>query len=59
VKTFYGTQPSHHLLEHSVWHTAQHIRQLQVVLDSYNVTLNRRIDESKYEGLPMPTGVWE
>ena len=59
LKTFYGTQPSHHLLAHSVWHTAQHIRQLQVVLDSYNVTLNRRIDESKYEGLPMPTGVWE
>jgi glutaredoxin len=59
VKTFYGTQPSHHLLERSVWHMAQHIRQLQVVLDSYNVTLNRRIDESKYEGLPMPTGVWE
>lgn len=59
VKTFYGVQPSHHFLERSVWHMAQHIRQLQVVLDSYNVTLNRRIDETKYKGLPMPDGVWE
>ncbi len=59
VKTFYGIQPSHHFLERSVWHMAQHIRQLQVVLDSYSVTLARRIDESKYAGLPMPTGVWE
>lgn len=59
VKTFYGLQPSHHFLERSVWHTAQHIRQLQVVLDSYHVMLPRRIDESKYRGLPMPDGVWE
>jgi len=59
VKTFYGVQPSHHFLERSVWHTAQHVRQLQVVLDSYNVALPRRIDEAKYKGLPIPTGVWE
>lgn len=59
VKTFYGPQPSHHFLERSVWHTAQHIRQLQVVLDSYHAALPRRIDESKYQGLPMPEGVWE
>jgi len=59
VKTFYGIQPSHHFLERSVWHMAQHIRQLQVVLDSYKVQLARRIDEKKYQGLPMPAGVWE
>ena len=59
VKTFYGIQPSHHFLERSVWHMAQHIQRLQVVLDSYNVTLKRRIDEAKYKGLPMPDGIWE
>jgi glutaredoxin len=59
VKTFYGIQPSHHFLERSVWHTAQHIRQLQVVLDGYKVALPRRIDETQYRGLPMPDGVWE
>jgi glutaredoxin len=59
VETFYGAQPSHHFLERSVWHTAQHIRQLQVVLDGYQVALSRRIDPSKYDGLPMPEAVWE
>jgi glutaredoxin len=59
VKTFYGIQPSHHFLERSVWHMAQHIRQLQVVLDSYKVKLTRRIDDARYKGLPMPDGVWE
>ncbi len=59
VKTFYGVQPSHHFLERSTWHMAQHIRQLQVVLDGYNVPLACRIDETKYKGLPMPEGLWE
>lgn len=59
VKTFYGIQPSHHFLERSVWHMAQHIRQLQVVLDGYDVKLSRRIDQTKYKDLPMPDGVWE
>lgn len=59
VRTFYGVQPSHSFLERSVWHTAQHVRQLQVVLDGYDVALPRRIDEAKYRGLPMPDGVWE
>ena len=59
VKTFYGIQPSHHCLERSTWHMAQHIRQLQVVLDGYRVPLARRINEAKYKGLPMPEGLWE
>lgn len=52
-------QPSHHFLQRSVWHRTQHVRQLQVVPDSYDVKLNRRIDESKYDGLPMPIAVWK
>ncbi len=59
VKTFYGVQPSHHFLERSVWHMAQHVRQLQVILDRYNVALAGRIDELKYVDLPMPAGIWE
>jgi glutaredoxin/uncharacterized damage-inducible protein DinB len=59
VKTFYGVQPVHHFLERSVWHMAQHIRQLQFVLDGYNVVLSRRVDETQYKDLPMPQGLWE
>jgi hypothetical protein len=29
------------------------------VLDGYQVPLERRIDEMKYKGLPMPEGLWE
>jgi glutaredoxin len=59
VNTFYGVQPSHHFLERSVWHMAHHVRQLQVILDRYNVALARRIDELQYKDLPMPAGIWE
>jgi hypothetical protein len=38
---------------------AHHVRQLQVILDRYNVALAHRIDESKYVDLPMPAGIWE
>ena len=59
VNTFYGVQPSHHFLERSVWHMAQHVRQLQVILDRYSVALDRRVNELMYVDLPMPTGIWE
>ena len=28
VKTYYGLQPLHHLLERCTWHSAQHARQI-------------------------------
>jgi glutaredoxin len=58
VETFYGTQPTHKFLERSTWHTAQHVRQVNAVLDDLRVTLSRRVDETLYRGLPMPEGLW-
>lgn len=59
VKTFYGVQPVHHFLERSVWHMAQHIRQLQFVLEGYGLSIKRPVDAGAYKGLPMPDGIWE
>jgi glutaredoxin len=59
VVTYYGLQPVHHLLERSTWHSAQHVRQLGVALDSFGLKGSASIDPGAYEGLPMPKGVWE
>lgn len=59
VKTYYGVQPLHHLLERSTWHSAQHARQIIVVLERLGVPVERPLDEKDYAGLPMPAGVWE
>jgi glutaredoxin/uncharacterized damage-inducible protein DinB len=59
VKTYYGVQPLHHLLERSTWHSAQHARQIIVVLERLGVAVDRPLGEKDYAGLPMPAGVWE
>lgn len=59
VLTYYGIQPLHHLLERSVWHSAQHVRQLAAVLAHFGVAPNGPLTATDYEGLPMPVGLWE
>jgi glutaredoxin len=59
VKTYYGVQPLHHLLERSTWHSAQHARQIIVVLERLGVPVDHPLGEKDYAGLPMPAGVWE
>lgn len=58
VDTFYGEQPLTDFLERSVWHAAQHARQVEAVLDGLAIPVPRRIDKEKYVGLPMPDGLW-
>lgn len=58
VKTFYGLQSAHELLERQTWHSAQHARQLEAVLSEFGVEFSRRIDAQAYDGLPMPVGLW-
>jgi hypothetical protein len=59
VKTYYGVQPLHHLLERSTWHSAQHARQIIAVLEGLGVKADRPLGEKDYAGLPMPAGLWE
>lgn len=59
VKTYYGEQPLHHLLERCVWHSAQHARQIGAVMERFGITPDGPLAESDYAGLPMPRGLWE
>lgn len=59
VATYYGVRPGWELLERQTWHSAQHTRQLQAVLDGFGVPLNRSVPPELYDGLPMPVALWE
>jgi hypothetical protein len=59
VRTFFGMQPVHVLLERSTWHTAQHARQLIAVLERFGVEPDRRLSAADLAGLPLPEGLWE
>src|SRR6185503_2281438 len=59
VKTYYGERPLHELLERSTWHSAQHARQIIVVLERFGIAPDGPLTSEDYAGLPMPIGVWE
>ena len=59
VKTYYGVQPLHHLLERCTWHSAQHARQIVAVLEGFGIEPQPRLGAQDYAGLPMPAGLWE
>jgi glutaredoxin len=59
VKTYYGDRPAWELLERQTWHSAQHTRQIQAVLEGFGLRLAHSVDPALYDGLPMPVGLWE
>jgi glutaredoxin/uncharacterized damage-inducible protein DinB len=59
VKTYYGEQRLHHLLERCTWHSAQHARQIVAVLERFGIAPEGPLGAADYEGLPMPEGLWE
>jgi glutaredoxin len=59
VKTYYGVQPLHHVLERCVWHSAQHARQIIAVLEGFGITPQAPLTAQDYAGLPLPAGLWE
>jgi hypothetical protein len=58
VETYYGPQRGHELLERTVWHAAQHLRQIHALLEDAGAPVADPLDGSLLEGLPLPTSVW-
>ncbi|MGV6872824.1 glutaredoxin family protein [Pseudochelatococcus sp. B33] len=56
ITTFWGTQPSHPVLERFVWHSTQHSRQLDVIAAGMGAEF--RIPPELYAGLPLPNRLW-
>ena len=59
VQTFFGPQALHLLLERSTWHSAQHARQLIVVLERFGIEPEGRLTADDLAGLPLPERLWE
>jgi uncharacterized damage-inducible protein DinB len=58
VETYYGPQSGHELLERTVWHAAQHLRQIHALLDEAGAPPPEPLDRSLLDGLPIPAAVW-
>jgi len=58
VETYYGPQSGHELLERTVWHGTQHLRQIHALLETAGAPAAEPLDRSLLEGLPLPQSVW-
>jgi hypothetical protein len=59
VNTYYGVQTAHDVFERTTWHSAQHCRQLAVVLERFGIAPDRPLTPEQTAGLPLPEGLWE
>lgn len=59
VSTYYGEQTAHDVFERTVWHSAQHCRQLAAMLEGFGIKPDRPLTVEQLQGLPLPEGLWE
>ncbi len=59
AETYYGEPKLHEVFERTTWHSAQHVRQLCLVLDGLGVEPDRPLSDVDLQGLPVPEKVWD
>ncbi len=59
MATYFGEHAVHVVLERTVWHPAQHTRQLMLVLESLGIAPEHPLGEADLAGLPLPEKAWD
>lgn len=59
VDTYFGTTTRHEMLERTVWHSAQHVRQLAALLESIGVAPDRPLGAAEIRDLPLTDRIWD
>ena len=59
VSTYQGPFTMHGALERCTWHTAQHTRQLAMVLEGLGIKPDAPLGAEDLAGLPVPEKVWD
>jgi len=59
MDTYFGRHPVHVVLERTVWHPAQHTRQLMLILESLGIAPERPLTAEDLAGLPLPEKAWD
>jgi hypothetical protein len=59
MPTYYGEQPTHEVLERTVWHSTQHVRQVMSLLEREGVEVDQPLGKDAIAGLPLTDKVWD
>lgn len=59
VDTYFGGTSRHEMLERTVWHSAQHVRQLAALLESIGIAPDRPLGAAEIRDLPLTAKIWD
>ena len=59
VSTYFGMTSRHELFERTFWHSIQHVRQIESLLDSINEKPKFKINKEQMMGLPLTEKIWD
>ncbi|MSQ20637.1 MAG: NrdH-redoxin [Betaproteobacteria bacterium] len=59
VPTYFGETTRHEMLERTVWHSAQHVRQLAALLEQVGIRPDRPLGAQEIRGLPLTEKIWD
>jgi hypothetical protein len=59
VETYFGGTTRHEMLERTVWHSAQHVRQIAALLESIGIAPDRPLGAAEIRDLPLTDKIWD
>jgi DinB family protein len=59
VPTYFGETSRHEMFERTVWHSAQHTRQIASLLEQAGITPDRPLTRDDIRGLPLTDKIWD
>lgn len=59
ITTYFGQTSRHEMLERTVWHCAQHVRQLAALLEQAGIAPDRPLGPAAIRGLPLTDKIWD
>lgn len=59
VPTYFGGTTRHEMLERTVWHSTQHVRQVGSLLQQAGIEPATAVTSAEIEGLPLTDKIWD
>ncbi len=59
VPTYFGDTSRHEMFERTVWHSAQHTRQIAALLEQAGLVPDRPLGPDDIRGLPLTDKIWD
>jgi hypothetical protein len=59
VPVYFGQTSRHEMFERTVWHSAQHTRQLAALLEEAGIVPDRPLGPADIAGLPLTDRIWD